>query len=143
MCQTASVYFANTASKLAPWPATPPKVALTLDELHCPALIAKTPALLQNNCSPPPQSNGDFNDALRILAILRDVFAAPDAEVQCQMAHSAEAPSHIGLEDLIRGLLHSTQIAGVKEKERQRKSSWSTFIIIFYLHCKIVDFPPV
>ena len=58
--------------------------------------------------SPPPQSNTDFDAALTILAILRDAFAAADAEVRRQMARGAEGPSHIGLVELLRFLLCST-----------------------------------
>lgn len=58
--------------------------------------------------SRPPQDTDDFNAAFRILAILRDAFAAADAEVRRQMAGGADAPSLIGLDDL-RRLLRNTE----------------------------------
>ena len=66
--------------------------------------------------SPPPQNSNDFDAALRILAILRDAFAAADAEVRRQMARGADAPS---LQDLLTGLFRNTK-PDTKGKGKER-----------------------
>ena len=65
---------------------------------------------------PPRQNQEDFNAALSIIAILRDAFAAADAEVRRQMARGADAPS---LQDLLAILLPSAK-PDTKGKGKER-----------------------